>query len=263
MTYDPTEGWQSKVRNMTAHQRAFLPNEINLLRGVLRTPRREKEQERLDRAYDHLYTKFKTAAEERGQPISADEAEWLVRCHPAMPYPFPHPLPASRAAFTLIKHPPAVIQQHFFESTPDTLLRKTFTVHALDSVTFFEKLAARAPTDLRCFDALHDAALLVSSPDRVIFRPVRTEERLRRWKYAFDTKRITRPPRPKGPGRFKNSTRDRFFCQIVEDLVACGLSKLRNEATDGVTSACDVVARVCGVSPSTVRTVVDKARKRR
>ena len=251
--------WRSMVRNISAHQRAFLRDEIGCLAAVVKPQRVQQEEQQRHRAYAHLYTTCKTAAEESGQPISADDAEWLVRCHPAMPSPFTGL--ESRATFRLVTHPPDVIQQHF-EGAFSELVRKTFTVLALDSAEWFEKLAARASTNPRCFDALHDAATLTGSPDRVMFRSVPTEERLRRWKYAVDTNRITRPPRPKGPDRFKHITRDRFFCEIVEDLMACRLSKLKNEATEGVTSACDVVAQVCGVSPSTVRTVYDKGTKR-
>lgn len=258
MAHDLGMGWQS-VQDLPAHQREFLLDEIDLLDDVVQTPWVEKEKERRNRAYDRLYTKFKKAADESGQPISADNAEWLVRCHPSMPSPFFGR--ASRATFTLVKHPPDEIQQHF-DGAFGELVQKTFTVLALRSIEWFEKIEARAPTSPRCFDALHDAAMLASSPDRVIFRSVPAEERLRRWQYAVDTKRITRPSRPKGPDRFKNIARDLFFRDIVKDLIACGLSKLKNEATDGVTSACDVVAGVCGVSSSTVRTVFDKGKKR-
>ena len=257
MANDLGMGWQG-VRALPAHQRAFLRDELDLLLDVVQTRWLEKEGKRRDRAYDYLYAKFKTAAEESGQPISADNAEWLVRWHPAMPSPFAGL--ESRATFRLVTHPPDAIRQHF-DGAFGELVRKTFTVLALDSVEWFEKLAARASTSPRCFDALHDAAILASSPDRVMFRSVPAEERLRRWKYAVDTKRIPRPSRPKGPGQFKHFTRDFFFYDIVEDLMACGLSKLKNEATDGVTSACDVVARVCGVSVSTVRTGFDKVKK--
>ena len=257
MAHDLGMGWQS-VQDLPAHQRAFLLDEIDLLDGVVKTRWVEKEEKRRSRAYDVLYTQLKEVAEESGQPISADPAEWLVRWHPAMPSPFSEP--PFRATSTLVKHPPAEIQQHF-DGAFSELVRKTFTVLALDHIEWFEKLAARAPTNPRCFDALHDAAMLVSSPDRFFFRSVPAEEYLRRWKYAVDTKRITRPSGPKGPDRFKHVARDLFFCEIVEDLMACGLSKLKNEATDGVTSACDVVAQVYGVSSSTVRTVFDKVTK--
>ena len=124
MAHDRGMGWQS-VQDLPAHQREFLLDEIDLLDDVVQTPWVEKEEERRNRAYDRLYTKFKKAADESGQPISADNAEWLVRCHPSMPSPFFGR--ASRATFTLVKHPPDEIQQHF-DGAFGELVQKTFTV---------------------------------------------------------------------------------------------------------------------------------------
>ncbi len=194
MAHDLGMGWQS-VQDLPAHQREFLLDEIDLLDDVVQTPWVEKEEERRNRAYDHLYTKFKKAADESGQPVSADNAEWLVRCHPSMPSPFFGR--ASRATFTLVKHPPDEIQQHF-DGAFGELVQKTFTVLALRSIEWFEKIEARAPTSPRCFDALHDAAMLASSPDRVIFRSVPAEERLRQMEVRRRYKAHHPPIPPKG-----------------------------------------------------------------
>ena len=245
------------VRNISAHQRAFLRDEIALLADVVKPRRVQKEEQKRDRAYESLSTKFKTAAEESGQPISAENAEWLVRCHPAMPSPFAGL--GSRATFRLVTHPPDVIQQHF-DGASGKLARKTFTVFALDSLEGFENLAARASTNPLCFDALYDAAMLAGSPDRVMFRSIPAEEHLRRWKYAVRQSVSLARPAPRVQSVQEGRPRP-LFRGIVKDLMACGLSKLRNEATEGVTSACDVVAQVYGVSPSTVRTAFDRVKK--
>ena len=246
-----------RIRQLPAEQRAWMLDLLDPLDAVM-TPWREQEEQERDRAYDVLCRQLKQVVEELGQPIRADHAEWLVRWHPAMPSPFSGP--PFRTTSTLIKHPPAVIQQHF-DGAFREIARKTFTVLALRSSEWFEKIAARASTNPLAFDALQEAAIFTNFPQPSFFRSFPTIERLRRWKYAVDRKRITPPPRPRGPDPFQNLTRNLFFWDSVETLMTYGLPKLRNEATEGVMSACDVVAQVYGISPGAVRAVVNKVQK--
>ena len=265
------------VRDMPDHLREFLLEVVGLYK-VVKTPWSEgKRQERQD-LYDYFYTTYKKAAQS-GQPIIARRAELLVRFHPFMPDPLVPLALLGQASprggpilvkekpyreLTFVCHSPNVIQQYFTGAgSLSDQARRTLAVLALRSDEWFKKIEAWAQTSPLCFDALNTAARLANYPHPVLFRSFPTKERLSIWKYTVDKKLIARPLRRlKGPDRFKKVTRDAFFCDTVEDLKACGLPKLRNEATDGVISACDVVARVYGVSSSTVRTVFDKFRGR-
>ena len=256
---DDLDRERQRIRQLPAEQRAWVLDLLDPLDAEM-TPRREQEEQSRHYAYAILYRELKQVAEELGQPIRADHAEWLVRWHPAMPSPFSGP--PFRTTSRLVKHPPAVIQQHFKRAFSESA-RKTLTMQALRSIEEFEKLAAQASTHPLAFDALHDAAMFTAYPQPAVVRSLPTMEHLRRWQSAVETKRLTPPPRPTGPDPFKNLPRNLFFWNIVETLRAFGLSKLRNEATEGVTSACDVVAQVYGVSPSTVRTAFDQVKKLR
>ena len=220
-------------RPTTQGEREWLYDLRELL-SVVETPRKAREAEEHDRTYYDLFTRLRAR-----KPIGKGVAELLVRCHPMMPFP----LIQKEGRCEYVEYPPSVIQAYLNRSGFETL-RKGLALCALCSVEWFEKTTVVAETSPWHFDALHDAAILATYPNRQLaLRLFTTTDHLRIWKYHVDKGLITRPTRHK-PGRDKlqNMGRNMFFYLAVEDLRSCGLWKTVN--AEAGTTAFSVVAEV-------------------
>ena len=209
--------------------------DLRELLSEVETPRGAREADEHDQVYDDLFLELQAR-----KPISKSEAELLVRCHPMMPFPFIQ----KETRWEYVEYPPSVIQAYLDNNSGFETLRKGLALCVLCSVEWFEKAKVLAETSPRHFDALHDAAILATYPDRQFaLRLFPTADHLRIWKYNVDKGRITRPTNRK-PGRDKlqNVGRNAFFYLAVEDLRSCGLWKSVNDEAD--TTALSVVAEV-------------------
>ena len=227
------EDFLSFFRDMPEDKKEWLYDLREML-DVVPTGEDEWKAEREDRVYDYLLTTFR-----EGKPINKDEAELLVRCHAMMPFPFS----SKEGRLEYIEYPPSVIQA-YLNSSGFEARRKALTLYALCSFEGFEKIKATAEISPSHFDALHDAAILATYPDRQFalqFFP--TTDHLRLWKYNVDRGRTTCQTGSKpGPNKFQNLARNVFFYLIVEDLSSCGLWKSVNDEAD--MTAFSVVAEV-------------------
>ena len=261
----------SKMQGMSEEGRELMFDWLDILGGE-ETP----ESRRIDRVrnlvYDHMRDTRRKEYEESGIPISEDQADCLVRCHPTMPPPFARYQLDPKANFDrhpkhqLIVHSFKVIQEHLEDMVPD-ILRETIALAVLCSVEWFEKCRVKAETAPWCFDALNHAAIFATHP--VAPRIFPNTDRLRRWKYKEGKGLITRPSRKKtGVDPLRDLARNNFFHEIVHDLRTCGLYIRRNPATGGRRDrpqtnrvyACEVVGKVVGLSPQTVWAGFNKAR---
>ena len=200
-------------------------------------------------SYDALLRTKRKAYEESGIPISKDEAKRLVWEHPLMPSPSKGK-PDKRA-----------FQKHF-DSTINTAALYAIVYRALLSVEEVRKIEKEAETSSQDFDALRIAVAIANNPefDSLVFP---TKRRLSRWFFNVECGPITRQTRHKrGPDPHKNSVRDEFLHDRVQDLMSCGLPKSTNDKKKLATpSAYGVVAEVCGLATSTIRMAFNKIEK--
>ena len=227
------EDFLYRFRTMPQDEREWVYDLRELLSEV-ETPMGAREADEHDGIYYDLFLELQAR-----KPISKGEAERLVRYHPMMPFPFIK----KEGRLEYVEYPPSVIQAYLDRSGFETL-RKGLALCALCSVEWFEEAKVLAKTSPWRFDALHDAAILASYPDRQFaLRLFPTANHLRIWKYNVDKGRIMRPTRSK-PGRDKlqNVGRNAFFYLVVEDLRSCGLWK--SVDNDVEPTAFSVVAEV-------------------
>ena len=212
-----------------------------------------EERHRKEGSYTGSYTLLLHARREAylksGMPISKDAAEELVRRHPLMPPNFGKNLNKK------------MLQKHF-ETRISKSLEWMVSVDVLRSVEAFTRAEEIAKVDPVHFDGLLRAATDVLDPELpTLYFPA--TEHLHRWLNDVAHRRITRPTRHrKGPDPLKNLMRNLMLHTIVKILMMCGLPKRKNDATNSAPpSACTVVAEVCGLSTSAVRTEFDKVEK--
>ena len=208
-----------------------------------------EEIDREDGAYEPLLHTLHEVSTKGGVLIDKGTAEKLVRRHLCMPPNFGKNLDKK------------ILKKHF-ETTVNNAEWGAISIDVLRSVEAFTRVEKIAEFDPTHFDALLRAATIVLDPTRNN-EDFPTKKYIFRWFSDVGNRRITRPTRHRrGSDPSKNTMRDLILLTIVQDLMWCGLPKLRNDATNAATpSACAVVAEVCGLSINTVRTAVNRVEK--
>ncbi len=208
-----------------------------------------EKMDRQDGSYESLLQARRESYIRSGVPIRKDVAEELVRRHFCMPPNFGQNLNKK------------LLKKHF-ETTIYKEEVRTVSDDVMLSVEGFTRAEEIAKVDPAHFDGLLRAAATVLDPE-LHNMDFPTREHIFRWFDDVAHRRITRPTRRrKGCDPLKNLMRNLILHTIIKDLMRCGLPRHRNDATKSATpSACAVVAEVCGLATSTVRTAFDQVEK--
>lgn len=227
-----------------------MPDRLNAAEILKEEINRSLEKmDRQDGAYESLLQAGRESYIRSGVPISKDAAAELVRRHFCMPPNFGQNLNKE------------LLKKHF-ETTIYKQEVRAVSDDAILSVEGFTRAKEIAKVDPTHFDGLLSAATIVLDPE-LHNMDFPTRGHIFRWFDDVGRRRITRPTRHrKGPDPLKNMMRNLILHTIVKSLMMCGLPKLKNDATNSaIPSACAVVAEVCGLATSAVRTAFDQVEK--